>query len=287
MAFSPMQELLDSHVPVWDLNRLRPTWLDDVSHLDRTFPTDEYLDALPMVDHLRAIYLEIDLPAVERHAEFQIVQELLHDPETPFVGAILPGDPVESDFTTWLAEVKREPMVRGLRRVLHTPDQPRGRCLEPAFIEGIRILGEHDLHFEICTRSEELADLATLARAAPDTTLVLDHLGNPPLDGSDLAAWSDDLALVSEQSNVICKVSGLFQNASADWRLEDVSNIINHARGCFGAGRLMFGGNWPVCTLRGSLASWLDAVLASTEDWSSSDREALFNGNAADCYRVD
>lgn len=287
MAFLPMQELLDSHVHVWDLNRLRPTWLDAVAALDRNFSSADYLAALPKVARLRAIYLEIDLPSVQRDAEFQIVQELLHDPGTPFVGAVLPGDPVGSDFTAWLGEVKREPMVRGLRRVLHTPDQPPGRCLEPAFIDGMRTLGAHDLHFELCMRSEELADVASLARAAPETTLVLDHLGNPRLDGSDLSTWRDDLALVSEHSNVICKVSGLFQNASANWRLEDVSDIIDHARRCFGIERLMFGGNWPVCTLRGSLVSWLDAVLAATADWSPADLEALLHGNAAACYRVD
>jgi L-fuconolactonase len=282
-----MQDLLDSHVHVWDLARLRPTWLDAVSALDRGFLAADYLAALPGVKSLRAIYLEIDLPALQQSVEFQIVQELLHDPATPFVGAVLRGDPAASDFAAWLAEVEREPMVRGFRRVLHPTDQPRGRCLDSAFIKGIRVLGQHDRHFEICMRSEELADLASLARAAPETTLVLDHLGNPHLDGSDLTAWREGLAAVAEQPNVICKVSGLFQNASATWRLEDVSSIIDHARCCFGVRRLMFGGNWPVCTLRGSLHSWLEAVLASTAHWSPADLDALLFGNAAACYRVD
>ena len=282
-----MQALLDTHVHVWDLARFRPAWLDDVSELDRTFLVEDYLAALPAVAKLQAVYLEIDLPESRHDAEFRFVQGMLHDPNTPFVGAVLGGDPSATGFSEWVARVEQEPMVRGFRRVLHTPDQPRGRCLEPDFIEGIRHLSRHDRHFEICMRADELTDLGALARAAPETTLVLDHLGNPQLDGRDLTVWREGLAEVAEQSNVICKVSGLFQNASADWSPEQVSDIIHHARSCFGIERLMFGGNWPVCTLRGSLQSWLEVVLATTIDWSSSEIEALLHGNAAACYRVD
>ena len=116
---------------------------------------------------------------------------------------------------------------------------------------------------------------------------MLDHLGNPPIDGSDLSAWRDDLARLAEQPNVRCKVSGLFQNVSPGWTREGMSEVIDHARSCFGIERLMFGGNWPVCTLAGSLESWLDIVDGATRQWTRSERAALFFDNGSRFYRVD
>ena len=148
-------------------------------------------------------------------------------------------------------------------------------------------LSDGDLHFELCMRVSELSDAVTLAEQAPDTMLVLDHLGNPPVGDVDLRAWREDLARLADRPNMVCKVSGLMQNTLPDWTEDRMLEIIAHARSCFGVDRLLFGGNWPVCTIAGSLKSWIEIVQRATASWSESERDALFADNAERFYRID
>ena len=143
------------------------------------------------------------------------------------------------------------------------------------------------MHFELCMRGEELADAATLASAVPDTQLVLDHVGNPTFDGRDLSQWRDGLAGVAEHENVVCKISGLLENVDDAARVTDFGAVVEHARACFGPDRIMFGSNWPVCTIHGSTRLWLESLQEITSSWSDSDRAALFEVNAARFYRID
>lgn len=282
----PIRSVLDSHVHVWELAGLRPDWLDDVPALDRDFTSEDYVRALPELEELRAVYLEIDVPPSLRRDEFERVRALFADPAAPFVAAVLAGDPADPGLEEWLVETGDEARIRGFRQVLHVPDRPRGTCLSPEFVSGVRRIGETDRHFELCMRMEELPDATELAIAAPDTTLVLDHLGNPRLDGRDLDGWREDLSCLAERPNVLCKVSGLFQNATPDWSLDQVAGVIEHARGCFGIERLMFGGNWPVCTLLDGLGAWLEVVDAVTREWGARQREDLLVRNAERVYRT-
>ena len=242
--------------------------------------------ALPGVDVLEGIYVEADVAPGSRTLELELLEHLIKDEHTPFAGGVVHGDPASPDIEAWLARAAGVVGVHGVRAVLHTPDRPRGSCLLPPFIEGLRTIGEAGMHFELCMRGEELADAAALALAAPGTRLVLDHFGNPGPAPGGCANWKDDIALLAEQENVWCKVSGFFENAEPGWTLDQVRDLVDHVRSCFGVERLMFGGNWPVCTLLGSLQSWLDVVDEVTSHWSASDREALLHGNAATFYRV-
>ena len=142
------------------------------------------------------------------------------------------------------------------------------------------------MHFELCMRAEELLDAVELVRSAPGTQFVLDHLGNPKLDGRDLSQWRESFARVADENNVVCKVSGLFQNSDEGSRVSEFGGLVEHARACFGADRLMFGSNWPVCEIRGSARAWLEALEQITHGWSETDRHALFEGNAARFYGV-
>ncbi|MCH2143972.1 MAG: amidohydrolase family protein [Phycisphaerales bacterium] len=279
-----MRRLLDSHVHVWDLDRLNLPWLGSVPRLDRSYLTEDYLAALPEIESIQAVYLEVDAASGDEERELELVDELLRDEDGPFMSAVVRGDPAAPDLAEWIARTSSVRGVSGFRTVLHTPDQPRGICLLPTFIEGVRSMGEAGMHFELCMREVELADAAELARAAPGTRLVLDHFGNASPGGESHLHWRDDISRIAEQENVFCKVSGFFQNAHPDWSVAEVSALIDHVRNCFGVERLMFGGNWPVCTLVGSLRLWIEVVDEVTRHWSDRDRDALFHENADAFY---
>ena len=69
------------------------------------------------------------------------------------------------------------PLVKGIRRLLQSEDA--GFCLQPGFIEGVRLLPSHGLSFDICIFHPQLANAIEFVRQCPDVSFILDHIGKP------------------------------------------------------------------------------------------------------------
>jgi L-fuconolactonase len=121
---------------------------------------------------------------------------------------------------------------------------------------------------------------------------VIDHLAKPPIrdDGAALAAWEAAIRPLGGEPNVAAKVSGLVTEADwAAWTPDDLAGPIAVAVATFGAERLLFGSDWPVCLLAASY----DGVVAAAEDGlrraglDAVDLARVFGGNAVDVYRLE
>jgi L-fuconolactonase len=212
-------------------------------------------------------------------------------------GAVVSGRPAEDGFADWVRLLMEKPVVKGVRQVLHVPEATRGTCLQARFIHNIRLLGEAGLRFDLCLRSAELADAEKLAAACPNTLLILDHCGNPnpnvvaglaePDGGHTADGWRRDLEALSERSNVICKISGI---AAAAGDTDDLADLlaptINHCLEVFGPDHVVFGGDWPVCTLGASYAEWVAALRAVISSRPESEQTRLLHDNAARLYAL-
>ena len=92
------------------------------------------------------------------------------------------------------------------------------------------------------------------------------------------------MSALARHKNLVCKVSGLIDKAAEDWKPEQLAPIISHALDEFGPDRVMFGGDWPVCTLRASFAEWVKALKIIVADRSADQQRKLFHDNAARFY---
>jgi len=75
--------------------------------------------------------------------------------------------------------------------------------------------------------------------------------------------WRNDIKILSERENVVCKVSGfVWTIQNNDWsQNETIDPILDHVLDCFGDERLIFGGDWPVCTLSSlSFSKWVASI---------------------------
>jgi predicted TIM-barrel fold metal-dependent hydrolase len=136
-------------------------------------------------------------------------------------------------------------------------------------------------------RNTELEDGAMLIDACPGTRFILDHCGNGDVQSKDRSAWNKGLAAVATRKNVVCKVSGIVASAKPDaWTAADLAPIIHSTIGEFGIDRVMFGGDWPVCTLAATYRQWVDALRQILEEMqlSAADKRKLFYNNAARFY---
>ena len=273
--------LLDTHCHLVDLQRLRYPWLTQVPPLQRNFSfVDSRVQAREAgVSH--TIYMEVDGAEELMFDEVAFAASL----GAPLVGIVAACRPESAGFADYLEQVATQPLVKGLRRILHT--QPDALAQQAGFAENLRRLARHDLSFDICVRQDQLATAQALARACPDVQFVLDHCGNPEIRNGDLALWRDAIRSLAVLPNVACKVSGIVTHANPKhWRVSDLRPVFEHVIECFSWDRVVWGSDWPVCTLAAPLGVWVAATHALLAGASTDETERLFSRNAARVYRV-
>ena len=154
-------------------------------------------------------------------------------------------------------------------------------------MRGIRLLGDLGLTFDLCMKPEDLPNAAKLVDACPGTTFILDHCGNASVRSKDLSGWRADIAEVARRKNVVCKVSGIVASAApGPWTADDLAPIVDHVLDRFGPDRVVFGGDWPVCTLAATYRAWVYALKSIVARRSEPDRRKLFHDNAVGFYKL-
>ena len=282
-----MQPVIDTHQHLWDLSKFRLPWTANNPQMNRNYTMADYLAATSGIGIVKSVYLEVDVDPTQQQAEADYVVELCRKKEGPLAAAVISGRPAAESFRKYIAPYKGHPYVRGVRQVLHGPDTPAGYCLQKSFISGIQYLGELGLSFDICVRAVELPDAAKLIDACPGTQFILDHCGNAKVQAADHNAWKRDMADVAKRKNVVVKVSGIIASAKPGaWTVEQLAPIVNHTLDSFGPQRVMYGGDWPVCTLAASYRQWYDALNQIVSTRPEAERRQLFHDNAARWYRL-
>jgi L-fuconolactonase len=293
-------KIIDTHQHLWDLNRFRLPWLAGLDALNRSFTLPDYTTATEGLGVESAVYMEVDVADDQRHEELDYIGKLCADAAVITAGAVVSGRPAEEGFGDWLRLLQTNPCIKGVRQVLHVPDAPRGTCLQSGFVHGVGMLGEAGLRFDMCLRPGELADAEKLAAACPETLLILDHCGiaNPQIvagvaepDGGPMShsadGWRRDMDALGERSNVICKISGIITGtAGTDNLAELLAPTINHCLDAFGPDRVVFGGDWPVCTLGGTYAEWVGALRSVIAERPASEQSRLLHDNAERLYAL-
>ena len=139
--------------------------------------------------------------------------------------------------------------------------------------------------FDICIQDRQLPVAIELVDSCPRVSFILDHLGNPDIDGPRYEAWRHDVSRLAERPNIACKVSGMVSRSGLLPTAERLQATIEHAIDCFGWDRVMFGSDWPLCTLSSSLNGWLELVSKATERFGEENQRKLFFENALRIYR--
>lgn len=282
-----MLPIIDTHQHLWDTKKFRLPWLKGAGKLNRNFLMSDYLKATDGLNVVKSVYMEVDVDPTQQVEEAETAIEICKRGGTPMVAAVISGRPSSDGFKDYLARFKDSRFIKGIRQVLHSGDTPPGYCLDDRFIRGIRMLGEAGLSFDLCMRPTELRDAAKLVDACPGTSFILDHCGNADVKQKDRSAWKADLADLAKRSSVVCKVSGIVASTQGmPWTPDDLAPIVNHVLDSFGPDRVVFGGDWPVCTLGASYREWVAALKAIVQDRSQADQRKLFHDNAVRVYRL-
>ena len=277
--------LIDTHVHAWNPTTLRYPWLDGDAELGQVL-----LPAAIDRGHSGVtgmVFVQADCLPEQGLDEARWVNGL----EWPELAAIVAFAPVEDvALPGYLDELGDIGLVRGVRRLLQ--DEPLGFFDDDGLVAGLRELGTRGLTFDACVRHPQLDALLGLVGRVEGLTVVLDHLGKPPVAAgfaSDAArAWRESIARLAAQSTVIAKLSGIAPEAASGVDLaEQASPFISFAIEQFGVQRCMVGSDWPVSEFAPAstgYASWFDIAL---QGLSPSEREHVAWRTASTTYSID
>jgi predicted TIM-barrel fold metal-dependent hydrolase len=281
--------IIDTHQHLWDLGRFRLPWIKEGAPLAKNHLVADYLQATAGLNVVKTVYMEVDVDPSQQQAEADYVLDLCTRIDNPMAAAVISGRPAAEEFAAYIRPFRDSPYIKGVRQVLHVPSTPAGYCLDEKFLKGIRLLGELGLSFDVCMRAAELPDAAKLIDACPGTRFILDHCGNADVQAKDRSQWQKDMAELAKRKNlVVCKVSGIVASAKpGKWTADDLAPIVNHTLEVFGPDRVMFGGDWPVCTLAATFRQWVEALQSIVRQRSEEEQRKLFHDNAARVYRLE
>ena len=176
---------------------------------------------------------------------------------------------------------------------------------EEGFRNGVRTLGKLGYTYDTWHFFHQNRDYLALARAVPETTMILDHFGTPLGVGAYagkqeeiFAQWKDDVAAIAECPNVVAKLGGLaMPDNGFGWDKRDTpptSDEFAEAQGryylhtieCFGPERCMFESNFPVDKLSVSYHVMWNGMKKIVADFSEAEKHAMFYGTAVRVYRL-
>lgn len=276
--------IVDTHVHLWDLSRFTLPWLEKGSPLARSHVVKDYQTAIEGLNVVKGVYMEVDVEPRQLVQEAEYVLDICRQGNTPLVAAVIGGRPASDDFRKYLERFRGNRYLKGVRQVLHNAAAKPGFCLTEAFVRGVRLLGDMGLSFDLCMRHAEIGDAVKLVEACRDTRFILDHCGNGPIYAKDRAQWQRDMERLARLPNVMCKISGIVVQARERWTADDLAPVIHHSLTTFGADRVMFAGDWPVCTLRATFRQWVEALRLIVRNRSAEDNRKLFHDNAVRFY---
>jgi len=198
---------------------------------------------------------------------------------------------VDFETPSDLIELKRlagHPKFKAVRPMIQDiPDD--GWMLREDVQWAFQALCDLGLRFDALGFPRHLGHFLTILKRYPTLPVVVDHCMKPQIrerSEAHFRIWADGMARIADETAAVVKFSALITEADADWTVEDLRPYMDHVFRVFGAERVMWGSDWPVCRLRGEYADWRAAAMTLTEGLDVVDRALIYGGTAAGFYGI-
>ncbi|MCT4554035.1 MAG: amidohydrolase family protein [Pelagimonas sp.] len=272
---------LDAHQHFWALERGDYGWLTpDLAPIYRDFLP---ADLAPILKKWQ-IDGTILVQAAPSLAETRFMLDLAKD--TPFIKGVVGWVDFDSpEAASHLIDLAQDPHLVGLRPMLQDIEDSNW-VLQPRFAPVFETLIQHGLVFDALIQPRHLSALHHLAQRHPDLRIVIDHGAKPHIAKGTVTGWSEGITALAQLPNIHCKLSGLVTEAGPDWSEPDLTPYLAHLLNCFGPQRLIWGSDWPVCTLASSYDRWVQICETFLAPLPDSARAAIFGLNAEHVYNL-
>lgn len=269
--------VIDAHMHLWQIARGDYGWLTPDLPIHRDYTLADARRAARGVDGV------ILVQAAPTEAETRYLLDLAHRSDEFVRGVVGWVDLAAATAPAAIATLARDPLLRGLRPMLHDIDDPDW-ILRDAVAPGLAAMAGHGLTLDLLIRPVHLPRCIELAARHSGLQMVIDHCAKPDIVQDGFDPWAKALSTVAETTGIACKLSGLLTEATPGDGPAVLRRYMRHALAAFGPERLIWGSDWPVLTLASDYGTWRDAARSFIRDAAPEAEAAIFGDNANRIY---
>jgi L-fuconolactonase len=273
---------IDAHQHFWNLEKVKYPWL--VPAFGPIYRTIEAAELEPLLK-ANGIDKTVIVQAADSYEDTEYMLETAAQYE--WVAGVVGWVPLNKpdEAAKKLEHYTKNPLFKGIRHLIHDEKDPNW-VVRPEVIEGLKVLASFGLTFDVvAVLPVHLQHVATLAEQIPSLKLVIDHLGHPPIKDKLMEPWASLIKKAAVYPNVYAKLSGLSTLADWEsWSSEDIKPYIDYAFDIFGAGRLLFGSDWPVANLAGDYTKVYSETNKALKGRSQAQIDAVMGETAIQFY---
>jgi L-fuconolactonase len=276
--------VVDSHHHFWNLAWRAYPWMQGLSELQRQY---EPAQMRPLLQEEGIDYTVL----VQTVSDVQETREFLQIAgDTDFVAGVVGWvDLNDADVDVTIRALKDRPDGKYLVGIRHqVQDEADPNYLTRGLVQnGIMRVGAAGLVYDLLLKPPYINAAVSCAAALPEVRFVIDHIAKPEIARNGFNDWSRKIAPFAEMPHVYCKLSGMVTEASwQSWTAEDLKPYVHRVMELFGEDRVMFGSDWPVCTLAGTYHQVIAALRTALGPLSAETEAKIFGGNAIRWYRL-
>lgn len=274
--------VIDSHQHFWVYEPEKHAWIDDEMKVIRKnfLPED-----LKKLYHENGIDGCVAVQADQTLSETDFLLDLAE--KNNFIKGIVGWvDLRASNIESVLEKYSRFPKLKGFRHVVQgEPDH--NFVLRPDFLNGIAALEKYNFTYDILIFPHQLGAALELVKRFPKQKFVIDHIAKPYIKDRFYDGWATLMKAISEYPNVYCKLSGMTTEADYNnWTPQQIEPYMQLVLDSFGAKRILFGSDWPVCLVAGNYTKTKELVTHFIAKLSMEDQAAIMGDNAMQFYNL-
>ena len=273
---------IDAHQHFWDVQRFQYPWMPaGESPLRRNFLPRQLEPILTRNRFDGSVVVQANTIIEETRWLLELASQ--HEFIRGVVGWVDLTDP---RLGATLDDLQRHPKFKGVRHLVH--DEPDVKWLvREDVLDGLQELARRAIPYDLLLRPQHLKLVPRVAERVPELRMVIDHIAKPPIAAQRIEGWAEDMEAAAKIPRVCCKLSGMITEADPHgWKAEHLKPYVAHVLQLFGPDRLMFGSDWPVCTLVGTWKEVLAAFTQAIGPQPIEIREKLLGGTAERFYRL-
>jgi len=273
---------IDAHQHFWNYDADKHAWIDDkMQVIKRDFLPEDLAPILKANNFSGCIAVQADQSEAE--TEFLLGLASNHDFIKGVVGWVDLRCTNLKDRLDYYSQFEK---LKGWRHVVQSePDDDF--MLRDDFLDGISLLADYNHTYDILIVPKQLSAALRLIQLFPRQKFIIDHIAKPDIKGKEIEEWKSSMNQLGLRDNVWCKVSGMVTEADwSGWRQSDFTPYLEVVFSAFGADKVVFGSDWPVCQLGASYEQVVNIPTEFIETYYTKSDLGFWGPNASEFYNL-
>jgi len=274
---------IDAHHHLWKFDPIDYDWIDDAMAV---LQKDFLIKDLEKTLHHNGFSTSIAVQARQSMEETLWLLEVAE--QTPLIKGVVGWIDLKSDsLAQQLDELKHHKKLVGFRHVIQGETDP-AFMQHPEFIRGLHMLADRGYRYDLLIFAHQLPAATQMLEQVPNLHVVIDHIAKPNIKSrSDFDTWQQNMAIIAHNSKCYCKLSGMVTEADwQNWQSDDFHPYMKTVLDLFGANRIMFGSDWPVCLVAAEYKQVKSLVLDFINKNSPHAKDLVLGQNAQEFYQL-